>query len=78
MLDITKVPNNIGKFTRPNENSCSYKMTGHYIGCSIHPAENLLVFGTWCPVGATIKKVQVENEEAAIKAIANFSLHKKE
>ena len=72
MIDVTKMPLCIGEFKRSSLTSTSYKMAGRYIGCTIKPQENLLIFGTWSPVGAVIKRVSVDNEDSAIKAIANF------
>ena len=70
MIDLETLPLRIGSYERKNVKSKSFINTGRNgFGCSINPAENLAIFGSWIPCGATILKEKVTSNEEVIELL---------
>lgn len=70
MIDLETLPLRIGFYERKNVKSKSFINTcRNGFGCSINPAENLAIFGSWTPCGATILKEQVTSNEEVIELL---------
>lgn len=70
MIDLETLPLRIGFYERKNVKSKLFINTcRNGFGCSINPAENLAIFGSWTPCGATILKEQVTSNEEVIELL---------
>ena len=70
MIDLETVPLRIGPYERKNVKSKSFINTDRNgFSCSINPAENLAIFGSWIPCGATILKEKVTTNEEVIELL---------
>lgn len=70
MIDLETLPLRIGFYERKNVKSKSFINTRRNgFGCSINPAENLAIFGSWIPCGATILKEKVTSNEEVIELL---------
>lgn len=70
MIDLETLPLRIGSYERKNVKSKSFINTDRNgFSCSINPAENLAIFGSWTPCGATILKEQVTSNEEVIELL---------
>lgn len=70
MIDLETLPLRIGSYERKNVKSKSFINTSRNgFGCSINPAENLAIFGSWIPCGATILKEKVTSNEEVIELL---------
>lgn len=72
MIDVRNLPLTIGNFERRSVDSKRFTMKDRSIGCTYISFQNELVFGSWKPVGAVLKRVKVETEQDVIKAIEEF------
>lgn len=70
MIDLETLPLRIGSYERKNVKSKSFINTDRNgFNCSINPAENLAIFGSWIPCGATILKEKVTTNEEVIELL---------
>ena len=70
MIDLETLPLRIGSYERKNVKSKSFINTDRNgFSCSINPAENLAIFGSWIPCGATILKEKVTTNEEVIELL---------
>ena len=70
MIDLETLPLRIGSYERKNIKSKSFINTDRNgFSCSINPAENLAIFGSWIPCGATILKEKVTTNEEVIELL---------
>lgn len=70
MIDLETLPLRIGFYERKNVKSKSFINTcRNGFGCSINPVENLAIFGSWIPCGATILKEKVTTNEEVIELL---------
>ena len=70
MIDLETMPLRIGSYERKDLNSRMFKNTGRNgFGCSINPAENLAIFGSWISCGATILREKVTTNEEVIELL---------
>ena len=70
MIDLETLPLRIGSYERKNVKSKSFINTDRTgFSCSINPAENLAIFGSWIPCGATILKEKVTTNEEVIELL---------
>lgn len=70
MIDLETLPLRIGSYERKNVKSKSFINTDRSgFSCSINPAENLAIFGSWIPCGATILKEKVTTNEEVIELL---------
>ena len=70
MIDLETLPLRIGFYERKNVKSKSFINTDRNgFSCSINPAENLAIFGSWIPCGATILKEKVTSNEEVIELL---------
>lgn len=70
MIDLETLPLRIGSYERKNVKSKSFINTDRNgFSCSINPAENLAIFGSWIPCGATILKEKVTSNEEVIELL---------
>ena len=70
MIDLEALPLRIGSYERKNVKSKSFINTDRNgFSCSINPAENLPIFGSWIPCGATILKEKVTTNEEVIELL---------
>ena len=70
MIDLETLPLRIGFYERKNVKSKSFINTDRNgFSCSINPAENLAIFGSWIPCGATILKEKVTTNEEVIELL---------
>ena len=61
MIDLETLPLRIGSYERNTDRNG--------FSCSINPAENLAIFGSWIPCGATILKEKVTTNEEVIELL---------
>lgn len=70
MIDLETLPLRVGSYERKNVKSKSFINTDRNgFSCSINPTENLAVFGSWIPCGATILKEKVTTNEEVIELL---------
>ena len=70
MIDLETLPLRIGSYERKNVKSKSFINTDRNgFSCSINPAENLAIFGSWIPCGATVLKEKVTTNEEVIELL---------
>ena len=70
MIELETLPLRIGSYERKNVKSKSFINTDRNgFSCSINPAENLAIFGSWIPCGATILKEKVTTNEEVIELL---------
>ena len=69
MIDVKALPMNFGSYSRDSKESTSFLNKGAARGISIHPDTGDIVFGTWRPVGAVIKRLKAGTTEEAILKI---------
>ena len=70
MIDLETLPLRIGSYERKNVKSKSFINTDRNgFSCSINPAENLAIFGSWISCGATILKEKVTTNEEVIELL---------
>lgn len=69
MIDVKSLPMNINGYSRSDPESRSFTNKGSAHGYSISKDLKTLVFGTWRPVGAVLKKVSVETNEDVVTCI---------
>ena len=70
MIDLETLPLRIGSYERKDLNSRMFKNTSRNgFGCSVNPAENLAIFGSWIPCGVTILKEKVTSNEEVIELL---------
>lgn len=70
MIDLETLPLRIGSYERKNVKSKSFINTDRNgFSCLINPTENLAVFGSWIPCGATILKEKVTTNEEVIELL---------
>lgn len=70
MIDLETLPLRIGSYERKNIKSKSFINTDRNgFSCSINLTENLAIFGSWIPCGATILKEKVTSNEEVIELL---------
>lgn len=69
MIELEKLPMEIGAFKREKPTSNTFANKGEAKGFTVNTQKQELVFGTWRPVGAILKRVKVTNNEEVVSSI---------